>query len=172
MALWSIDRILGTEQAPVQRAQPKAQPRSFSRADKGKGRTIPSPSTKTVLADVMNGFPHSSTDRFLSPYRKEELDHLCRPFIPDRTQSNNNWATHVYKMWVAARNQMNPDDILPADLFEVWYPLDIQDRTLQHLSWRSDELTVTITSPRVAPSRTSLQHFLGYESEPGSGKCC
>ena len=103
--------------------------------------TIAPPSTKAVLADVMNGFPHSSTDRFLSPYHKEELDHLCRPFLPDRTQSKNNWATHVYKTWEATRNQMSPDGILPADLFEVRYPLDIKDRTLQHLSWRPNELT-------------------------------
>ena len=141
MALWSIDRILGTEKAPVQRAQPKTQPRSFSRADKGKGRAIwvepyhvPTQPTvvpastiapPSVLADVTNGFPHSSTDRFLSPYLKEELDHLCR-------QSNNNWATCVFKTWVAARNQLSPspDDTLPEDLLEVRHPLDVQDRTL------------------------------------------
>ena len=143
MALWSIQNILGMASGSA-----PSEPERISNTEKGKGRAQPyhvhqrprylvfPPPSSTVsalagvsaLADVTNSLP--APTRFASPIRKEEFDDICQPFVPDRTRSNNNWATRVFKAWVSNRNQICPDDVLPEDLLEVRYPLEVQDNAL------------------------------------------
>ena len=143
MALWSIQNILGMASGSA-----PSEPARISNTEKGKGRAQPyhvpqrprylvfPPPSSTVsalagvsaLADVTNSLP--APTRFASPIRKEEFDDICQPFVPDRTRSNNNWATRVFKAWVSNRNQICPDDVLPEDLLEVRYPLEVQDKAL------------------------------------------
>ena len=68
--------------------------------------------------------------RFVSPIPQSELQDRCKPFIPNQTKSNNSWAMRVFKAWVTKRNKLSPDDLLPEDMLEVKYLVEIQDKSL------------------------------------------
>ena len=99
--MWSIDDILRAPESPSSRFT--ANGRSTASGSRRAAGTLvrpepyhrpralvqPSPSP---LADVTN---NGLGARFVSPIPQSELQDLCKPFIPNRTKSNNTWATRV-----------------------------------------------------------------------------
>ena len=71
--------------------------------------------------------------RFPSPLAGQQLEQLCKPYVPRQMKNNSSWATGVFRVWAAARNA-SPDvqatDTVPGDILEVRYPLHVIDRTL------------------------------------------
>lgn len=70
--------------------------------------------------------------RFGKPSHRNDLNELCKPYIPPTTKSNNSWATGVFRSWVAERNANanNIGETFPTDLLETRYPTPIIDRAL------------------------------------------
>ena len=80
------------------------------------------------LADVTNSLPALTHCRFASSIRKDELNEVCQPFVPDRTQSQT--TTGLPGLVIPTMNQICPDEVLPEDLLKVRYLLGVQDKTL------------------------------------------
>ena len=74
----------------------------------------------------------AQNQRFGKPSHRNDLNELCKPYIPPATKSNNSWATGVFRSWVAERNTNgnNTGETFPTDLLETWYPTPIIDRAL------------------------------------------
>ena len=103
---------------------------------------FPSPSSRPLGELVLNNStillnPEPSSparrSRFATPLKAQELDDLCKPFLPKQTKNNNSWAQGVFKTWTAARNAsptVPVTDAVPVDILEVRYPVNVIDRTL------------------------------------------
>ena len=63
---------------------------------------------RTALKELQSRFPKPAT--------QTELAELCKPVVPQRTQSNNRWAESVFKKWVTARNSFATVEPFPPDL--------------------------------------------------------
>ena len=82
-----------------------------------------------MLTDVLN-CQQAVPTCFVAPIRSDEFDDIFRPFVPECTRSNNNWATKVFTSWVIARNKICPNEKLLEDLLQVQHPLEIQGKAL------------------------------------------
>ena len=80
------------------------------------------------LADVTNSLSALTHCRFASSVRKDELNDVCQPFVPDHTRSQT--TTGLPGLVIPTMNQICPDEVLPEDLLEVRYLLGVEDKTL------------------------------------------
>ena len=71
--------------------------------------------------------------RFVSLLPGQELEQLCKLYVPKQTKNNSSWAVGIFRAWAATRNA-SPDvhatDAVPGDILKVRYPLHVIDRTL------------------------------------------
>ena len=80
--------------------------------------------------------PHATTvahnQRFGKPSQCNDLNELCKPYIPPTTKRNNSWETGVFGSWIAERNANanNIGETFTTDLLETQYPTPIIDRAL------------------------------------------
>lgn len=91
------------------------------------------PSLPSTPRQPLQELPGSTPcQRFGKPSHRDDLNELCKPYIPATTKSNNSWATGVFKSWVKERNANanTTGERFPADLLETRYPTAIVDRTL------------------------------------------
>ena len=88
----------------------------------------PSPSKSFGELDFNSTTPCKS--RFATPLKAEELQQVCKPFVPRHTKNNNSWATGVFKAWVSIRNASVSVESVPINMLEMSYPLSVIDRTL------------------------------------------
>ena len=98
-----------------------------------------------------------SLSGFASSIRKDELNDVCQPFVPDRTRSQT--TTGLPGLVISTMNQICPDEVLPEDLLEVKYLLGVEDKTLAALileTRRADGKTYPGPTLR---NSTSLYHF-------------
>ena len=77
---------------------------------------------------MTNSLPALTHCWFASSIRKDELNDICRPLVPDRTRSQT--TTGLPGLVIPTMNQICPDEVLPEDQLKVRYLLGVQDKTL------------------------------------------
>jgi hypothetical protein len=72
------------------------------------------PSCKKPRASL--SLKKSSSDRFSKPVTSPQRRDAAKGVVPTNTKLNNEWAMRNLNAWIHNRNEMAPDDLVPADL--------------------------------------------------------
>ena len=86
-------------------------------------------------------------NRFPQPATVAELSELCKQFVPEKTQQNNNWAVSVFMKWIQARNVhtgSSTGNTFPTNILEMEQPCSVIDQILAAFVF---EAIITLVQP-------------------------